>query len=294
VSVVSDGKTIFCEGKLTSLDYKLLSRVVEDIPGDKCTIVPAGTKFTFSIFAQGYFFPNGTVNQRYIVFRDRDFDAKPTPNIQLLQLGNSSGNRSTVLTYRACIENYLLDTNLIHNYWAAKYTEKLENPISKWGHGDSPGMDRISAWIEASARSLQEYQSVRWALGDLLTMSAAREQLKTTWTGGSGRLPDSLILEDCKTQALELINGFRQAVERVTLKNFEESLVVYQKQFSQEEFWTNEQYLIWFHGKDLQKQMQKQKPNYISLASCFDWAITNIDITKHPDLMELRTRIEQL
>jgi hypothetical protein len=93
VSVVSGGRTIFCEGKQSSLDYKLLSQIVDGISGDKPTIIPAGSKFTFSIFAQGYFHPNEVVSQRYIVFRDRDFDAKPTPSIELLstqqQIGES-------------------------------------------------------------------------------------------------------------------------------------------------------------------------------------------------------------
>jgi hypothetical protein len=294
VSVVSGGKTIFCEGQPTSLDYKLLDKLVEGIPGDKCTIVPAGSKFTFSIFAEGYFSGNKVLNQKYIVFRDRDFDVKPTANCQLLQLGNRLGNRAIALTYRACVENYLLDANLIHNYWKAKYEEKQENPSSKWGHKDSPGVDTISAWIENSAKNLQAYQAVRWALGGLLNASAAREQLKTTWTGGSGKLPDSLSLQDCKTEALKLINQFRQAVETVTPENLEESLAAYEQQFMQEEFWLQKYYLIWFHGKDIQKQMQRQKPNYISLGSFFDWAITKLDITQHPDLIELRTRIEQL
>ena len=86
MSVVSSGKTIFCEGKQNSLDYKLLSRVVED--RQDTTIIPAGSKFTVSIFAQGYFFPNETQSQRYIIFRDRDFDSKPTTNASLLQLDN--------------------------------------------------------------------------------------------------------------------------------------------------------------------------------------------------------------
>jgi hypothetical protein len=294
VSVVSGGKTIFCEGKQTSLDYELLNRVVEGIPGDKCTIVPAGSKFTFSIFAEGYFSRNQAVNQKYIVFRDRDFDVNPTENIQLLEIVNSREKVLAFLTHRACVENYLLDANLIHTYWREKYTEKLENPTSKWGHKDSPGVDLISAWIETSARSLQEYQAVRWALGDLLNMSAARKNLKTTWTGESGKLPASLTRQDCQSEALGLINQFRQAVEAVTPDNFEASLVTYQQHFSQEEFWVQKQYLIWFHGKDIQKEMQKQEPNYISLSSFFDWAITQLDITQYPDLMDLRTRIEQL
>lgn len=290
MSVVSSGKIFFCEGKPSSLDYKLLDRLVD---GDRCTIVPAGSKFTFSIFAEGYFSGNKAVNQKYIVFRDRDFDVQPTANCRLLQLVNKFGNKSIALSYRTCVENYLLDANLIHTYWTEKYNEKQENPTSKWGHQNSPGVDRISESIETSARNLQAYQAVRWALGDLVNMSAAREQLKTTWTN-TGKLPDSLILQDCKNQALELVNQFRQAVESVTREKFEDNLVSYQQQFDQEEFWTQKQYLIWFNGKDLQKEIQKQDSKYISLNSFFDWAIPQLDITQHPDLMELRTKMEQL
>ncbi|MEG4809020.1 hypothetical protein QUA82_16015 [Microcoleus sp. F8-D3] len=194
MSVISSGKIIFCEGKPSSLDYRLLNRVVESLPRDRCTIVPAGSKFTFSIFAEGYFSEKGAVNQKYIVFRDRDFDVQPTPNCGLLQLDNRSGNKPVVLSYRTCVENYLLDADLIHTYWTEKYNEKQENPTtSTWGHQNSPGVDRISESIETSARNLQHYQAVRWALGDLVNMSTARQQLKTTWKE-KGKLPDSLIL----------------------------------------------------------------------------------------------------
>jgi len=294
VSVVSGGRTIFCEGKQSSLDYKLLTKIVDGISGDKPTIIPAGNKFTFSIFAQGYFHPNEVESQRYIVFRDRDFDVKPTPNIELLQLSNRLGNRSIALTHRSCVENYLLNTDLIHTYWAAKYTEKIEYPTSKWAHGDSPGRETIAEWIESSARNLQFYQAVRWALADLLSMSAARAQLKTTWTGGSGKLPESLDLQSCQNRALELVHQFREAVDSVTRENFEASLNSYQQHFIQEDFWTQKQYLIWFHGKDLIKEMHRQKPNYISLYEFLNWAIDRLDITQHPDLMQLRARIEQL
>ncbi len=294
MSVVSNTRTIFCEGKRSSLDYKLLGKVLQEISGDRFTIIPAGSKFTFSIFAQGYYFPEEVTNQRYIVFRDRDFDAKPLNSIQLLQLGNRLRNPFIALTYRACVENYLLDTNLIHDYWVEKYSERIENPTSRWGHGNSPGLESIEQWIKTSAKNIQCYQAVRWALGDLLNMSASKEHLKTTWTGGSGKLPESLDLEDCQIQALELINQFRNAVESVTSENFEVSLNSYQQHFIQEDFWVNKQYLTWFHGKDLQKQMQKQQPQYISLSSFFDWAIDHLNISQHPDLIELRTRVEQL
>ncbi|MGK7902334.1 MAG: hypothetical protein AB4352_13140 [Hormoscilla sp.] len=289
MSVVSGKKIIFCEGKQSSLDARLLKRVVQGLPGNRPAIVAAGGKFTFSVFAQGYFFPEEAGEQRYIIFRDRDFDSQPTANIQLLQLG-----QRMFLTHSACVENYLLDANLIHSYWRAKYLEKQANPSSKWGHGDSPGMETISEWIKASAGILQEYQAVRWALSDLVNTSAARTHLKTTWTGGSGKLPASLVLQDCRTEAFKLIDQFRQDIGTITGDRFEESLAIYQQQFARSEFWEQRQYLIWFHGKDIQKAMQIQEPDYISIKRFFDWAITQLDITQHSDLVELRTRIEQL
>lgn len=291
MSVVS-GKVIFCEGKTTSLDFRLLNRVIENL-SSKPTIVPAGGKFTFSIFAQGYF-SNTVKTQSYIVFRDRDFDVKPTANITLLPL------YAMLLTHRACIENYLLDANLINDYWKARYAEKLANPTSRWDHRDSPGIREISAWIEEAAKSLQAYQSVRWALADLLDIPGVRSQLKTTWTGGSGNLPSSLDLEYCQNESVRLIHEFRNPVEQVTQERFETSLATYQQQFDQEEFWTQKHYLIWFHGKDIQKAMQRQRSQYIPLKKdFFDWVLDQPDIHQyllrlHPDLMQLQNEIERL
>lgn len=291
MTVITGGTTIFCEGKQSSLDYKLLNKIVGEISGERCTIVPAGSKFTFSIFAEGYFFPNAVKNQKYLIFRDRDFDAYPESTVQLLQ-PTGIRNQRIALTHRSCVENYLLDPNLIDHYWIAKYQEKCQNPTSKWGHGDSPGIETISIWIENCARSLQFYQAVRWALGDLL--STSRKQLKTTWTGGSGKLPESLDLQSCRNQALELIDEFKKGVEFVTAAKFSERLDFYQEFFSQENFWEQKQYIIWFQGKDLQKEMQRQQPNYISLSSFFDESIAQLNITLHPDLMELKMKIEEL
>ncbi|WP_026097764.1 DUF4435 domain-containing protein [Baaleninema simplex] len=293
MSVVSRGIFLFCEGKQTSLDYRLLSKITEEIAADRCTIVSAGGKFGFSVFAQGYFFPEELTNQKYIVFRDRDFDVQPTPNSQLLHLGNRRRSRRVITTYRSCIENYLLDPILIHQYWREKFQEKLET-ASKWGHGDSPGIEAIADWIETSAKNLQFYQAVRWALGDLLRTSAAREHLKTTWTGGSGKLPESLTLQDCQQEGVKLVEEFRKAALSITPENFLDRLSHYQEYFSQDEFWAENRYLIWFHGKDLQKEMQRQQSNYISLSSFFEWAIARLDMTQHPDLMDLKARIEDL
>ncbi|BAZ13342.1 hypothetical protein NIES4071_51810 [Calothrix sp. NIES-4071] len=287
MSVVGD-KVIFCEGKQSSLDFRLINRVIENLSVNKPTIVPSGSKFTFSVFVEGYFSRIETTNKKYIVFRDRDFDIKPPNDIQLLKFG------SMFLTHRACVENYLLNSDLIHNYWVTRYIEKQNNPISRWGHGNSPGIIAISTWIEQAARSLQDYQVVRWALADLIESSGSRQQLRTTWTGGSGKLPSSLTILDCQNEALMLVNQFQQAISTVTQDRFLASIAAYQQQFSQPNFWSDKQYLIWFHGKDMQKAMQQQQSQYISLNAFFDWALNQMDINQHPDLIELQHRIASL
>lgn len=289
MSVISSSKVIFCEGTENSLDTFLLDRILETITGQKPTIVPYGSKFSFSVFAQGYFAKTAS-NQKYLSLRDRDFDVQPSADVELIPLNN----KKIWLTHRTCIENYLLDAELIHQYWSEKYQEKQDNPSSKWGHNNSPGKEAISAWIESGARSIKDYQAVRWALGDLAGIDIARTHLKTTWTKGSGQLPSSLILQDCENEAIQLINEFKEAIETVTQEKFQIKLNEYQQRFNQEEFWNNKLYLIWFNGKDIQKAMQKERNDYIDLKRCFEKTSRKVDITQHPDLMELKTKIQQL
>lgn len=284
---VVNGKFIFCEGKEKSYDRALVNRILDGISG--VTIVPSGGKFNFSGFIDGYLDSQSNIShQNYIIFRDRDFDEEPSSNIALIRLGKY------YLTHRACVENYFLDADLIDSYWQEKYREKQDNPSSKWGHGNSPGVGLISQWIESAARNLAEYQAVRWSLGNLSQNAAGRSQIKTTWTGGSGQLPYSLVLDDCSTEAIKLITQFRDAVDAITPEKFEENLDKYQEKFTQEEFWRKKEYLIWFHSKDIQKQMQKQQSRYISLSHFFAWAIANFEIAQHPDLIELQGIIEEL
>lgn len=54
--------------------------------------------------------------------------------------------------------------------------------------------------------------------------------------------------------------------------------------------------MIWFHGKDIIKKMQTQQMHYISLEKFVKnrEAIAQLDITQHPDLMELKTKIREI
>lgn len=286
---------IFCEGDANSPDSLLLNQIFLG-EEHKPSIQGGAGKFGLTNFAAGYLLTTPAKKQKYIMFRDRDFDIQPSPEPKLLQLNRP---KSLFLTHRACMENYFLNADFIHNYWEYKYQEKQNNPSSKWGHGDSPGVEEITDWIESAAKSLKDYQAVRWALGNI-SKSAARKQLKTTWTKGSGELPESLTLSDCHEEALKLIEDFREVASPVNQENFQHKLNEYQTQFEEDKFWTEKQYLIWFQGKDIfremYKQMQRQGHNYLSL-----WklvrnreAIANLDITQHPDLMELKTKLREI
>ena len=125
-------------------------------------------------------------------------------------------------------------------------------------------------------------------------MINTHSRLKTTWTGGSGNLPPSLTIDDCLSEGIKLINQFRSSIEIVTEDVFKESIKKYSDLFSNKDFWSAKQHLIWFNGKDIQKAMQIAKPQYISLKNFYHSAINTIDLTKHYDFMEFKRKVENL
>lgn len=290
MSVVS-GKVVFCEGQTGSLDYRLLDILLDGIP-EPPTIVPCGSKFGFPNFASGYF--SGNTNVPWIAFRDRDFDKEPPTEPALLQLNS----RKVFLSHRTTIENYLLDAVLIHRYWTEKFLQSTKIPSSRWAWGDSPGEAAIREEIETAAREISDYQAVRWALGHLTNVGGARKQLATTWTKNSGNLPQSLKLEACRKEAVELIRRFREAVDQVSEDIFDQRLTEYLIRFRQESFWSEKKYLIWFQGKDIQKAINQRNNHFLQWEAFFDWALSpseaRIDIGAYPDLMEFRNELLRL
>jgi hypothetical protein len=281
MSVISQGKLLFCEGKPDSLDYAILSRLVNQ----SVTIIPAEGKQGLKAFAKGRLssYSRQSSLPRYLIFRDRDFDASPPNSPQLIPL--ASGNQ-LVCTYRVCIENYVLEATLLHQYWR----DRAITP--KWQYGPSPTLEDLKNWIETGARSISDYQAVRWALASLIPTSGWPKV--ETSLKGSGELPQSLQLDDCKKVAEQLIAKFEDAAKPVNLASFEHALEKYLTQFGSLLFWQNQDYLVWFHGKDLKKAMQKLQPKWISLDKFCEWAATKMDYRQHPDLMELSERIQSL
>ncbi|MDB9529013.1 hypothetical protein PN498_23675 [Oscillatoria sp. CS-180] len=275
-------KLIFCEGKPKGLDERLLQQIA--IPAN-AVIKPSGGKRTLAVYVQVELekYPQGLA-PNYIAFRDRDFDARPSDEVALIRPFNDK--KPVYYTHRACIENYLLNAELIHTYW-----EEQEREALKWRHGASPGVENINDWIESSARDIANYQTIRWALASLKP-GLRWPEVKNTWTKGDGKLPNALDFTSCFDQGKRIVEEFRQQIVNVNLENFDQNVQGYRTLFGDGGFWESKDYLVWFHGKDIQKAMQIKQPNSISLQkSYFDWAISRIDFSRHPDLEELKLLI---
>ncbi len=147
------GAMVFCEGKPSSLDFTVLDRLLTKKP---VAIVPAGGKQGMRSFIDGRL-SNTRDQPPYLAFRDRDFDRKPPQKPCLIPLTG----KPIFLSFRACIENYLLSANLLDRYWR----ESARGP--RWNYGPSPGVEEIDEWIKKSAQKIAVYQAVRWALATL-------------------------------------------------------------------------------------------------------------------------------
>jgi hypothetical protein len=200
-------RLFFCEGKLDSL---LLNRMV---PLSKGEIRSTGGKRSMRAFIRGHLAGYSPERQPECVgFRDRDFDIEPPERQELIRL---RGETPIWLTFRACIESYFVDAELVHDYWTAS----AGSP--NWGHGNPPSADEIREKVIESARELAEYQAIRWALAKLKPCSRWPE-IETTWTGESGRLPASLTFGDCLNQASRLVREFVAAVSQINAAKLEE------------------------------------------------------------------------
>ncbi len=193
---------VFCEGRPGSLDDLFLHHL---IPPGRAFIRPVGGKQAMRAFIEGYLGAYVGAVPRYLGFRDRDFDFEPPPDPQPIRL---PGEKPIWVSYRAAVENYLIDADLIWEYWE----ERKDTPA--WQHGPPLSKDEIESRIHESARALVGYQAVRWALASLKP-GPRWPELRTTWLAGSGRLPPSLAYGDCLEEAHRLVAEFRGRMQEV-------------------------------------------------------------------------------
>lgn len=267
---------LFCEGEPDSLDIHILNRVVS---GTTFTIVPARGKYGLANFIDGYC-ERARHRGRCLAFRDRDLDCEPSPTPGLARLAKG---HEIYMSHRSCVESYLLEPELLHQYWS----QFEQSP--RWAHGPAWEEAKISAWIEDAARALAPYQAVRWGLARLKPGEAGSgwPVVRSTWTKKSGVLPDSLAADSCLANARELVARYVYDSSGVGVRALSENVLRYQQLFASPAFWEQRLYRVWFHGKDLKKMMGRLQPKAISLDAACRWGMNNLDWRQHPDLVEL-------
>jgi hypothetical protein len=272
-------KIIFCEGRPESLDDLLLGHIV---PLGQVLVQPVGGKYGLRAFIEGYLGSYRGAQPHYVGFRDRDFDVEPPERSELIRL---PGEKPIWLSYRAAIENYLIDADLLWQYW----TERENTP--RWAHGPALSIDEIKAHIQESARELADYQAVRWALAKLKP-GPRWPNVRTTWTRGSGFIPSSLDYGNCLDQARQLVTSLQDQIRDVQPDRLQEYARTYRQQFDDDHFWKDDGYLVWFHGKDhLVELCRRLGPNF-PRRHYADWAAEHVDVRKHPDLQQLVEQIK--
>ena len=278
-SVVGSGQTIvFCEGKLDSL---ILHHLVSD---GQVQIQMAGGKRGIRAYIEGRLSGYREGEQpNYLAFLDRDFDVQPQEQPRLTRL---RGEKPLFLCHRGAIENYMIDRDLIRQYWE----EGQRGPA--WAYGPAPFEGEIQACIDESARQLADYQAIRWALASLKP-GPRWPELDTTWTkDGSGDIPSSLAYHNCLAQAAQLVDTFGAQSQGIHQDRLKECAEAYRERFRDERFFHECRYLVWFHGKDHLALLCHELADNFPRAHYAAWATEHIDVDKHPDLQELVRRIQ--
>ncbi len=280
-----DGGLLFCEGKT---DLYVLNSLLKGLVNQP-TLVPTNGKHGMWAFVSGYLkdrYPKK--KSAYLVFRDRDFDRQPADS-KLIAWKEDSSNK-VFLSHRACIENYLLEPTFLHAYW------DYQSQGRWWRFGPPPVIELLHKWQEDAARKLVPYQATRWALSSIIP-GERWPRVESTWTEGSGKLPKDLDKDHCIEAAQDLIGGYQKKAEQVSFDSFKTHYAHFEQMFLEESFWTQREYMIWFHGKDLRKAMTRVGSNSLFTqfplkSFCEHSWFESQDFTHFPGLAELKQKID--
>lgn len=285
---------LFCEGILDGLDKRFFEYIRP--VGDHVYVQPLGGKHGMNAYIDGYLSRySDSQRPKYIAIRDRDFDRRPDNSTHntLIRASERTNAKPIWLTYRACLENYLITPKLIHQYLH-------ERSVARNHSSDLPAQPDIQQEIDDSARALADYQAVRWGLASL-KQNERWPEINTNWTGGSGKLPESMDFDTCLSQAIILIKNFHNDVEDVDESRFADTIEEFRGIFNEPAFFDEEQYVYWFHGKDLSATIfrrlrelleARNLPHNISRKRFEEWACEHIDDVSYPDIQQLINLLE--
>lgn len=259
---MSDVIKVYCEGKAGSHDFDILEKVVD---GLGVLIVPVGGKRGAKSAIQVY--ESGVAKSKFkVFFRDRDFDM-PVPNTVSLQNDGSY----VYFSYRTTIENYLIDFDWIEAYSKGKswYSDALKDQYLN------------------AAKDIKFFQAARHALGK---MRVATDFGTNIVSGKSGNLPEDLSEDFCREKGFEQIQESIDKVDGWTRETYNRVFDEFLDLFD-DRFFTDEQFLVYFQGKDFMKSLCRYLPGF-SPKDYFKYAKSVFDYTAYNDLVELRQLLD--
>ncbi|MDX2301357.1 MAG: hypothetical protein NW226_01100 [Microscillaceae bacterium] len=258
---------IYCEGKKGGHDYDILEKVID---GLKVEIKPIGSKLGAKRAIEVY---ESVVKSDFkLFFRDRDFD-NPIPDTVSLTLV-----KGVYYSHRITIENYLFAPTVFYSFIREKNLTQ-QYPILDETHAKD-------VFIKA-AKDIKAYQATRHAMGKMRKPT----DFGTTWTGGSGNLPDQFDQDYCKQKALEKILKSKGVAENWNEDSFDRERKFFLDKFD-DTFFENLGFLVWFQGKDFASALKIHLPEF-PIKEYYKFAKKLFDYKQFTDLLELRKILEE-
>jgi hypothetical protein len=227
-------------------------------------------------FKEGYNRRTGVQSKANIFFRDRDFDFPPTDQVILKM---PVDEKDTYVSHRTTIENYLIETDMFLAYIKRNHPniDHLHDSIS------------IIKLFTDAAIQLKAYAAVRHTLG----FFRGNYSFGTSWTKGSGHLPDNLDENACIEQGFSLIETQRQKICPIDKETFLQKFHTFYERFD-DDFYQNQLYWVWFNAKDIEKAARPQLPSNFSFPDYYKFALKNLNFTeKYKDLADMLAVLEQ-
>lgn len=261
---------LFCEGEQGSPDVLLLRRVVG---GLGVRVQPCGSKDGLPAFARG--FSRRDANASYLAIRDRDFDAEPSAEPRLLP--DPMRREAVWLGHRASVESYLVEPGLLDGWLTA-----TGRP--------SPGCAALAESLGQAARDIAAHQAARWALAAMRPAGLSLARLHAL-SGSDGELPQDLPPAACRALAAARLAPIRGTLGALGMDALDQRIEHYTARFEADDFWADQHWLAWFHGKDLRAAWARRVPN-IHWRRCLMWAAEHLNWRAHPDLVQLHDLIK--
>jgi hypothetical protein len=264
---------LFCEGDGNSPDIKIMSQIKDSVASDvDVQIIPTGGKGQIGRFVDGYGRSGLNTHSGHIIFRDRDFDFEIPEKCQLIQTNNSK----CFASYRTSVENYLLTPDNVCRFMNL-------NEIDLKGH-------KVHDLFIGAAKKIQYYSILRYTLVHHRQMAFSTASL----IQDNRDLPKDLGEDSCKDSATKLIESFTSGALDVNLTNFE-AYYNKTKERLNEEFFVNQEYMVWFHGKNIETALnivfKEHGISPLNSAKFYETALQEFNFSIFPDLVELKDKI---